>query len=510
MPISQTDQLFGLIKSLSKAEKRNFRLYVNRLQSNDSTLFLKLFDAIDKKDHASDDILLTHLGNINKTQYSNLKRHLYTQIVVSLRMIHKSKRSNIQVREYIDFAYILYGKGLYLQALKLLSKAKKLATKNHLSFAELTIIEFEKVIHSRHITRSEEGIDKELMQQADDLNEIISSSVKLSNLRIRLHGKYIRYGHVKSKEEENELITFFNSETKDIVPHILSIKEQVFLMQSYVWYYYILLDFKSCFDWAEKWVNLLIANEEMLWRDVDLFMRGYHYIITSLFNLKDDKNMTIYLNQIETFRKQQYKKLNTNSKIISFLYTHSGRLNEIILSGDFDKGNAVIPKSLKRINLYKRKLDDHRILVFYYKFAWIYLGQNKPKIASDYLSKIVNQEFKNLREDLQGYSRLLYLICQYEMENEELMIYDIKRFNTYFKKENYSNKVQKEIFFWLKKLANAPVFERKELFLKFELAMLKLEKQKYEKRAFVYLDIVSWIKTKTLKKPLSEIVAKKL
>jgi len=510
MPISQTNQLIGLIKSLSKAEKRNFRLYVNRIQSNDSTLFLKLFNAIDKKGFETDELISKQLGDINKTQYSNLKRHLYSQIAISLRMIHKTKRNNIQVREYIDFAYILYGKGLYLQSLKLLSKAKKLASKNHLTFSELTITEFEKTIHSRHITRSKEGIDINLIEEARSLNNTISSSVKLSNLKVKLHGKYIRYGHVKNKTDENEIKKFFKIETNGLNSKDLSVLENVYFIQSHVWYYYILLDFKSCFKWAVKWVDLLKVNKEMLWRDVDLFMRGYHYIITSLFNLKDAENMRIYLQEIESFRKKEYSKLNINSKIISFLYTHSGRLNEIILSGQFEKGNVVIPKSLKRIKLYKRNLDDHRILVFYYKIAWIYFGQNSPQKAADYLSKIVNQEFKNLREDLQGYSRLLYLMCQYELDNIEIMIYDIKKFNNYFNKHNFSNKVQQEIFFWLKKISNAPISERKELFLQFQVEMIKLQKLKYEKRSFVYLDIISWIKTKTLRMPLSEIVAKKL
>ena len=44
--------------------------------------------------------------------------------MTSLRLVHKKKRANIQVREYIDFAYILYGKGLFMQALQVLKMAK--------------------------------------------------------------------------------------------------------------------------------------------------------------------------------------------------------------------------------------------------------------------------------------------------------------------------------------------------------------------------------------------------
>ena len=62
-------------------------------------------------------------------------------------MLFKEKGANYKVREYVDYAYILYGKGLYLQALKILKKAKDLAIKHHLIYMQLTIVEFEKKLN---------------------------------------------------------------------------------------------------------------------------------------------------------------------------------------------------------------------------------------------------------------------------------------------------------------------------------------------------------------------------
>ena len=42
------DHLFSLIKSLSKSEKRQFKLYVGRLGVNEDSKFLLLFNVIDK------------------------------------------------------------------------------------------------------------------------------------------------------------------------------------------------------------------------------------------------------------------------------------------------------------------------------------------------------------------------------------------------------------------------------------------------------------------------------
>ena len=50
MPNRNTDELFQLIKSLDKTEKRNFKLFMKRADSNTDLKTIILFDALDKMD----------------------------------------------------------------------------------------------------------------------------------------------------------------------------------------------------------------------------------------------------------------------------------------------------------------------------------------------------------------------------------------------------------------------------------------------------------------------------
>jgi len=185
MPISQTDQLFKLIKSLSKSEKRNFTIYAKRIQSSESLKFIRLFEFLEKQKMVNDKIILAGLHGIEKSQLSNLKRHLYKQIMASLRMIHIQRNSSIQVREYYDYAKILYGKGLYLQSLKIVKKAQDLAKKNGYDIMLLTLIEFRKLIESRHITRTGAFANNTLADLADTKSDQVTIMIKLSNLRLK-------------------------------------------------------------------------------------------------------------------------------------------------------------------------------------------------------------------------------------------------------------------------------------------------------------------------------------
>ena len=120
MPNRSKDELFQLIKTLEKAEKRNFKLYVKRNSSSDELKIIQLFDALDKMDQYDEEALLKKNKAIRKQQLSNLKAHLYRQILASLRIIKDDDNIDIQLHEQMDHARILYNKGLYNQSLKIL------------------------------------------------------------------------------------------------------------------------------------------------------------------------------------------------------------------------------------------------------------------------------------------------------------------------------------------------------------------------------------------------------
>ncbi|MDI9311596.1 MAG: hypothetical protein QM535_15390, partial [Limnohabitans sp.] len=150
------DNLFVLIKSLSKSEKRNFKLFVNRLDINVDSKFLSLFTLLDKMKEYDENLILES-NIVTKQQLSNLKAHLYKQILISLRMTPHNQNIRILIREQLDFATILYHKGLYKQSLKILDKTKQLALENEEKNIAYEIVELEKVIESQYITRSLEN-----------------------------------------------------------------------------------------------------------------------------------------------------------------------------------------------------------------------------------------------------------------------------------------------------------------------------------------------------------------
>lgn len=440
MAISKTDELFKLVKSLTKSEKRSFRLYAERIQESDTLLYMKLFDIMDKQKKMNEKAIKSKMGNVGAVKYSNTKRHLYEQILVSLRLVNKSKKPNIRIREYLDFAYLLYGKGLYMQALKIIDKAKKLARQHHLDFILLTIIEVEKIIQSRHITRSESAPIEALMEESLAIGEALNIRIQFSNLRLALHNFYVREGQVYNKAQEESFLNIFEKRMPTVVHTRLGHMEKVHLYQSYVWYYYILNDFENCYRYALKWVELFKQDDELIARDINLFFRGYNYLLLSLYNLDKGKQHAEYQADLENFRKTKYSKFNENTKIISFLYVHLGRLNQHFLDKTFAEGVKGSKRTLKRLERYTDKIDKHRVMVFHYKIAWMHLGNKQADKCIDYLQMIIDLTNESLKNDIQVYTRLMFLMAHYELENFSFLASALKNYQRFLRKWNLTIK----------------------------------------------------------------------
>src|SRR5258705_1807847 len=153
MPNRSTDALFLLVKTLEKSEKRNFKLFVKRNSGSENLKTIQLFDALDKMNEYDERQLLRKNKAIKKQQLSNIKASLYRQILSSLRIIKDESNVDIQLHEQMDYARILYNKGLYLQSLKILEKMKEQAKIHHQLSHLQQVLYFGKKIEARFITR---------------------------------------------------------------------------------------------------------------------------------------------------------------------------------------------------------------------------------------------------------------------------------------------------------------------------------------------------------------------
>jgi hypothetical protein len=504
----QKDNLFVLIKSLSKSEKRQFKLYVGRLGVNTDAKFLALFNHLDKIYVYDEDIIIKK-GIVRKQQLSNLKAHLYKQILVSLRMNPVNQNIRIQIREQLDFATILYHKGLYRQSLKLLEKAKQLAIHNEEKNIAYEIVELEKIIETQYITRSIGDRANQLSLQAKELSVQNVLASKLSNLSLQLYGLMLKYGYAKNTQELEEITNYFSTRLPEYNVSELDFREQLWHFKSHLWFSFLTQDFLACYKYANKWVNLFYTRQDMIHLNPVFFLKGNHYLLESLFYIKYSTQFRDVLQKLETAYEHKDFPKNDNIQTLYFIYTNSSKLNLHFLEGTFHEGLTMVNDVLQGINNHKLRLDKHHEMLFYYKIACLYFGIGNYKKTIQYLSKIIDDKTLKTREDLMCFSRVLSLVAHYEAGMDYHLERQLKSTYKFLLKMNELQAVQKEMIQFLRGLSDIYPHQLKAEFKKLHKRLKVYEEHPFEKRAFLYLDILSWLESKIENKSVEEIIREK-
>ncbi len=508
MSTGTTDSLVRLIHSLTKAEKRSFKLYANRNSSTPEELkYLQLFDFIDKNEAYTDELVLVKINGLKKSQLSNIKAHLYKQILTSLRLQHAHHLPKIEIRESIDHALILYQKGFYHQALRILEKAKQHTQRIQAPILQLEILEFEKVIESQYITRSIGSRAKQLTSESRNLQRHISTAIDFSNLSLQLYALYVKVGFVRDEKDYRFVKEFFTSRLPEYRLTDLGFEEKMHLYNAYVWYHYITQEFLMCFKYAKLWVDLFEEYPYVKNQYREMYLKGLYNLQNALFNLRSYKRLNETLILIENL--DLGDRDNENVVLLQRLYWLTGKINQYYLNGSFSAGLDIVNEVDQFIHSNSERLDNHRTMVLYYKVGCLYFGSGDNRTAIRYLNKVVQMKEVSLREDIQCFARILNLIAHFELGTEESLDYQIKSVYRFLSNMGDLHGVQREILKFLRQL---PFGDEKSLLRGFRVLhskLVKLSQLPYEKRPFLYLDIISWLECKIEGRPVHEIIREK-
>lgn len=504
-----TDSLFQLIKSLHKAEKRHFKLYIKRSSAKEDLKIVELFDALDKLAEYDERILLKKLPSIQKPQLNNIKTHLYKQVLASLRDLKSTDTLELQLSEQLDNARILYNKGLKHQALKILERAREIAKANGKFNYLAQVISLEKKIETLHITRSIQEKTEKLTQEALEISGHIDRVTRLSNLALRLYGWYTKHGHARNEKDEAGIRQFFKEQLPEDAFQLTDFYERLYLYQSYTWYAFIRQDFLMYYRYAQKWVDLFDENEVMKKVELGHYIKGMHNLLNAHFDLRNYQLFEKVLEEFEAFSHTPIALQHDNFRIHTSIYINSARLNWHLMTGTFKEGLKMVDRVLTNLDEYALYVDPHRIVVFNYKLATLYFGSGDYNTSIDFLQKIINDTSADLRIDLQSYARLMHMLAHYELGNDEIIESLIKSVYRFMAKMKNLTVVEEEMFRFIRHSFGVSPRKMKPELEKFLHKIKHLEKDRFETRAFAYLDIISWVESKVYEKPMAEIINEK-
>ena len=507
---NKQEPVFELIRSMSKAEKRNFKLYATRLSGNQQAKFIALFDCLDGMEEYNEKRILQRCP-IKKEQLPNMKAHLYKQILVSIRLLEVQHSLHMQLHEQLDFARILYNKGLYQQSSKLLAKAADLALQSEQYTVALDFIELQKKIDTQNTTRGMISKSEKLNRLADTLCDRITRISELANIATQLYGLYLQLGYTRTQKDINLIIHVYGqrlSKYENLPEDKLSFTERFYLYQAYAWYHYILHNMLLCYKNVRHWITLFDEHPQMKRLMFDAYMRGYSRLLDSLFLLRSYKRFAQTLNTFE-HEIAGIENVGDNSRMIALQIHYTHQINKSFYEGAFNEGIKIIPEVEAFIQRYQNHLDIHHRMLLYYKIACLYFGNGDYDACMNYLKRIISTRDPLIRRDLQCYARILNLICSYESGSDYNIDYQIRAVYVFLDKMNDLQQVQKEMMHFLKRLNSVYASDLKEAFRKLYETLKPYEHHPYERRTFYYLDVLSWLQSKVEGIPVGEVIRRR-
>lgn len=505
---TKQESVFELVRSMTKAEKRNFKLYATRLAGNQEAKFVALFDCLDALEEYDEERILQRCP-IKKEQLPNMKAHLYKQILVSIRLLDVQHIPSMQLREQLDFARILYDKGLYRQCVKMVDKVKEQAMASEQYMIVLDALELQKKLETTKILPDLLAKSEMMNRQAIAISSRIANTIELSNTVMQLYGLYLQLGYARTQKDLNLIDHVFSARLRKYDREQgLSFIERFYLYQANVWYYYIRHDMLQCYRYVCRWIDLFDRNPQMKQLMFESYLRGYSRLLDGLFLLRSYKRFIRRLEELEEAL-ENIDNMSDNIRMVGLHILYANRINKHFYEGSFAEGVKLVPEVDRFLSEHTARLNVHHQMVLNYKVACLYFGNGDYHKCIGYLERIISTRDPQIRRDLQCYARILNLICSYEAGIDYNLDYQVRSVYSFLVKMNDMQEVQKEMMRFLKRLNSMYESNFKDELRTLYDKLKQYETHPYERRTFYYLDILSWLESKLQGIPVAEVIRRR-
>jgi hypothetical protein len=501
-----TEDLFQLIKSLDKTEKRYFKIFtsmhVKSSGDDDRNIYVKLFDEMDKQEIYNEDELRKLFSGIK--QFPVVKNYLYSILLKSLRMYNSEKPGITEIIDLLRDVQILFEKSLYKQCRKLLARARKLAEKYERYIQLLEILDWEKTLArtSAYADTEPEELHN-IYREHNELTEKLNNINEYWNLTTESFSLMKKQGSIRDKvmlEKFNQIIKHPLLKSED--------KALTFLSKTFYYnikglYYFTNKDNENLYIYCSKLVNLLEENPVLM------KLENYVAALNNLLIVQiDSQRYDEAFVTIKKLRDLETQSIAMQTRI--FVSSYDTELNLYLRTGEFEKGVKLVPVIEEGLKMFREKINKESEVLFYYNIAYLYFGLKDYDSSLKWINKIINDRELHIREDIQAFSKILNLLIHFELKNYTLIEYVLKSTQRFLSVKNNLHKFEQSVLSYLKKLINAKNnSDMINIFSDWAYEVRRISKDSFENEALQYFDFKSWIESKLKKVSFAEILKSK-
>ncbi len=423
--------LHTIIKSLSKSEKRLFKLQVSGSQKSENNYTI-LFDAIDAQNEYDEHKLLQklHKHNFSK-QISRTKFLLYEQILKALRHFYSTKVECAKLDSLLHSIDVLFYKALYTQAYKILKRGKKIATVNQLTSWQQKFLEKEKqLLPFLENHKTIQIASKQLLEDSEQVFQKLHTENSYRSLHTKVRAHYDTLINFHRPNKVNALFNeVMDSSLMKDEKYASSFYSKVLFMEVAFLNAHIRSDFFGAAKWGEKifeyWQEYPLLktvfkfdfNRQL--RDLTFFKIAHKNLDITLADLLKEWN-TIKENALSKVEAQKYQ---FEIDVVEFIHQ--------VNMGNYSKIDNKLSNIKANLSLVKVLPFHLRILVLYHIAVCHFLKKEYTETWS-IIKRIDELGGDQLDTHTLKHIRLMELIIRYELEDHVFKYKDIQNIKLQF------------------------------------------------------------------------------
>ena len=407
-----------LVKSMSKNEKRYFRLFTSSF-SNENKDYQRLFDAIETTEVYNEKELKKELG-IKHMPFS--KKYLFDNILKSLRLYHTEQRQVFQLLDAFKNISILRNKGLIKDAVKIYEKTEQQLIEDNRFTLLLELFNTGEELYRLYLPSK---------LVAEKVQEIEAKKVKYLQLQRNLteyqilnrslRNKWRKVYPIRNKEQEQEVLSVLSHQLLQSEEEALTPLAKSYYFNNMTIGHTMLLNFESVKNHAQVSIDYILEKTEIAAIQRRALTANLSNLLIACSKTKDwetfKKYDELYKEKLEAFKNLDGSKVSTVNQKLYYNYT----LHHLIEREEYTKVLEMQAEVVNFWETFDSFLDNDWKITLSDFFAQAHFQVDNYEEAQKWVEIILEEEKNDPKTPSVCNARILNLLIHFKQENYFLL-----------------------------------------------------------------------------------------
>lgn len=504
------DHVHRLIRSMSRAEKRYFKLYAGRHMLNGQSHYCDLFDAISVMETYDETALYVKFaGAPFLRRFTVIKHRLYDSILASLEAYHANNSVDSRLRSALHQIGILYQRGLNKDAERMLRNLKQTASVHGKQWASLEAIEWERRLMERS---NYEGIDDQDLSASLDEARLLREACELQDRLWGLKSRAFMLLYRQGKARDARTLEQIHALAKHPLlaedgPH--STPRARFMR------HHVLGSIAYATNELQLCRFHLTTNQALLSEHVAIFKEEPNLELSVASNLAHiNMRLGRYEEALEGLKRikrlplQMAEAPNADLELKIFSMTANLEISILCRTGDFAKAVDRLPGIAKEIERYDERLSGIRRAGIRFQAAWVHFANGDLDSAAKWCEDLLNERGVEAHEEVFALGRVLRLLIQSEMAKYELLRYEVRNVERFLKGHGRYHRFEQAMVRYVKACVAEPSGTARHA-AQLARALQALENDPMERAIFDHFDPIVYALSRCGNGPMREIAVRR-